>query len=122
MPATGTLGRDARRLLLLSWKQVAHPYLDPADLGGRRRGPACRDLGVAMVMVAGESCPRRALHTDRSRGGARGAGRLLRVDLKPEEERRRSLSREIFPVVKRFYEGWLDEDARQPFYRPSSRT
>jgi len=24
-------------------------------------------------------------------------------------------------VVKRFYDGWLDEGARQPFYRPSSR-
>jgi hypothetical protein len=46
----------------------------------------------------------------------------LRVDLKPEEERRRRLSREVFPMLQRFYEGWLDEEARRPFYRSSSRT
>ena len=25
------------------------------------------------------------------------------------------------PRMKAFYDGWLDEDARVPFYRPSSR-
>jgi hypothetical protein len=39
-----------------------------------------------------------------------------------EDEDRKRLSREIFPVVQRFYDGWLDENARTPFYRPSSRT
>jgi hypothetical protein len=27
----------------------------------------------------------------------------------------------VFPHVKRFYDGWLDESKRDPFYRPSSR-
>jgi len=45
----------------------------------------------------------------------------LHVPLTPEEESRRRLSREVFPVVQRFYDGWLDESARVPFYRPSSR-
>jgi formylmethanofuran dehydrogenase subunit C len=44
----------------------------------------------------------------------------LRAPLTPEEEDRRRLSRVVFPVVKAFYDGWLDEDARVPFYRPSS--
>jgi len=38
-----------------------------------------------------------------------------------DDEDRKRLSREVFPVVKRFYDGWLDEGARVPFYRPSSR-
>jgi len=79
--------------------------------------------GVAMVMVAGEVVLRDGRFTRIDREAAlEELAASLRVDLKPEEERRRRLSREVFPVVKRFYEGWLDEDARQPFYRPSSRT
>jgi len=45
----------------------------------------------------------------------------LRVPWQPEEERRRRLSREVFPYVEGFYAGWLDEKARDPFYRSSSR-
>jgi 5-methylthioadenosine/S-adenosylhomocysteine deaminase len=45
----------------------------------------------------------------------------LRAPLTPEEEGRRRLARAVFPVVQRFYDGWLDEGARAPFYRPSSR-
>jgi 5-methylthioadenosine/S-adenosylhomocysteine deaminase len=56
--------------------------------------------------------------------GPRGFEELagsLRAPLTPEEEGRQRLSRAVFPVVKAFYGGWLDEDARVPFYRPSSR-
>ena len=45
----------------------------------------------------------------------------LGAPLTEEEEARRRLSRDVFPVVKSFYDGWLDEHARVPFYRPSSR-
>ena len=34
---------------------------------------------------------------------------------------RRELSPAVFPYVRRFYEGWLDESGRDPFYRPNSR-
>ena len=40
---------------------------------------------------------------------------------RPDEQRRRELSRAVFPHVKHFYDGWLDESARRPFYAPSSR-
>ena len=45
----------------------------------------------------------------------------LRAPLSPEEERRRRLAREIFPHVRRFYDGWLDAAPRDPFYAPSAR-
>ena len=38
-----------------------------------------------------------------------------------EEAQRRQLARDVFPHVQRFYDGWLDEQAREPFYRPSAR-
>src|SRR5213594_252880 len=119
----GTLepGRAAD-LLLLSWKQVAHPYLDPLTSVVDAVVQRAKTSGVALVMVAGEVVLRDGRFTRIDRAAAlEELAASLRVDLKPEEERRRHLSREVFPMVKRFYDGWLDEGARQPFYRPSSR-
>ena len=119
----GTLepGRAAD-LVLLSWRQIAHPYLDPQTAVVDAIVQRAKTAGVAMVMVAGEVVVRDGHFTRIDREAAlEELAASLRVDLKPEEERRRRLSREVFPVVKRFYDGWLDEGARQPFYRPSSR-
>jgi cytosine/adenosine deaminase-related metal-dependent hydrolase len=47
---------------------------------------------------------------------------LLSRPRTPDEEKRRWLSKAVFPHVKAFYEGYLDgEPAREPFYAPSSR-
>jgi cytosine/adenosine deaminase-related metal-dependent hydrolase len=47
---------------------------------------------------------------------------LLSRPRTPEEEKRRWLSKAVFPHVKRFYDGYLDAmPERQPFYAPSSR-
>src|SRR3989454_567611 len=119
----GTLepGRAAD-LVLLSWRQIAHPYLDPQTAVDDAVVQRAKTAGVAMVMVAGEVVLRDGRFTRVDREAAlEELAASLRVPLKPEEERRRRLSREVFPVVKRFYDGWLDENARQPFYRPSSR-
>jgi hypothetical protein len=45
----------------------------------------------------------------------------LRVPLRPDEERRHALATALFPHVRRFYDGWLDERARDPYYRQNSR-
>jgi len=45
----------------------------------------------------------------------------LRHPLSLEEAQRRQLARNVFPHVQRFYNGWLDEQAREPFYRMSTR-
>jgi hypothetical protein len=45
----------------------------------------------------------------------------LRVPLRPDEERRRTIAAALFPHVRRFYDGWLDERARDPYYRQNSR-
>ena len=125
-PYAGHIGTlepgGAADLLLLSWKQVAYPYLDPLTSVVDAVVQRAKTSGVAMVMVAGEVVLRDGRFTRIDREAAlEELAASLRVDLKPEEERRRRLSREVFPMVQRFYEGWLDEEARQPFYRPSSR-
>jgi 5-methylthioadenosine/S-adenosylhomocysteine deaminase len=39
-----------------------------------------------------------------------------------EEEKRRALSKAVFPHVRNFYNNYLDGEApRQPFYAPSAR-
>ena len=46
----------------------------------------------------------------------------LHVPRSPDDERRQQLARDIFPHVQHFYDGWLDELATEPFYRPSARS
>jgi hypothetical protein len=45
----------------------------------------------------------------------------LRRPLSADEEQRRELSRDVFPHVRRFYDGWLDGPRPEPFYAPSAR-
>jgi hypothetical protein len=119
----GTLqpGRAAD-VVLLSWPQIAHPYLDPDTAVVDAVVHRAKTSGVALVMVAGEVVLRdgRFTRIDKHAVLAELAA-SLRAPLTPEEDVRRRLSREVFPVVKRFYDGWLDEGARVPYYRPSSR-
>jgi 5-methylthioadenosine/S-adenosylhomocysteine deaminase len=120
----GTLERGrAADVVLLSWPQIAHPYLDPDTAVVDAVVHRAKTSGVALVMVAGEVVLRDGRFTRIDKESAlRELAASLGAPLTPEEERRRRLSREVFPVVKRFYDGWLDESARVPFYRPSSRT
>jgi 5-methylthioadenosine/S-adenosylhomocysteine deaminase len=81
-----------------------------------------KSSGVALVMVAGEVILRDGRFTRIDKEAVlTELAASLRAPLTPEEASRRRLSREVFPVVQRFYEGWLDEATRVPFYRPSSR-
>jgi len=125
-PYAGRIGTlepgKAADLVLISWPHVAHPYLDPDTSVVDAVVHRAKSSGVALVMVAGEVVLRdgRFTRVDRDAALAELAA-SLRAPLTPEEEGRRRLGREVFPVVKRFYDGWLDESARVPFYRPSSR-
>ena len=125
-PYAGRIGTlepgKAADLVLLSWRQIAHPYLDPDTSVVDAVVYRAKAEGVALVMVAGEVVLRDGRFTRVDKTAAlEELAASLRAPLTPEEEARRELSRAVFPLVKRFYDGWLDEDARVPFYRPSSR-
>jgi cytosine/adenosine deaminase-related metal-dependent hydrolase len=119
----GTLERGkAADLVLISWRRIAHPYLDPDTTVVDAVVHRAKTDAVTLVMVAGEVVLRDGRFTRVDRAAAtEELAASLRAPLTPEEEARRELARATFPVVKRFYEGWLDEGARVPFYRPSSR-
>ena len=75
-----------------------------------------------LVLVAGEPVLRdgRCTRVNKAEVLAELAA-SLRLPLRPEEERRQHLARDVFPYVRHFYDGWLDASAREPFYRPSAR-
>src|SRR5919109_141622 len=109
-------------LVVMNWRQIAHPYLEqgtPVVDAVVHRG---KTSGVETVLVAGEPVLREGQFTRLNKADVIEAlAASLRAPLQLEEERRRRLSREVFPYVKGFYAGWLDEKGRDPFYRPSSR-
>jgi hypothetical protein len=125
-PYAGHIGTlepgKAADLVLLSWRQIAHPYLE-SDTGiVDAIVHRAKTAGVTLVMVAGEVVLRDGRFTRVDREAILDElARSLRVPLTPDEVARRELSRAVFPVVQRFYDGWLEESARDPFYRASSR-
>jgi cytosine/adenosine deaminase-related metal-dependent hydrolase len=125
-PYAGRIGTlepgKAADLVLLSWPRIAHPYLDPDTSVVDAVVHRAKSSAVTLVMVAGEVVLRdgRFTRVDKDAVLAELAA-SLQVPLTPDEESRRRLAQQVFPLVKQFYAGWLDESARVPFYRPSSR-
>jgi 5-methylthioadenosine/S-adenosylhomocysteine deaminase len=121
--AIGTLERGkAADLVLMRWPQIAHPYLDQDAPVIDAVVHRAKTSGVETVLVGGEPVLRDGQFTRVNKADALEAlAAALRAPLQPEEEHRRRLARDVFPLVKGFYDGWLDERTRDPFYRPSAR-
>jgi cytosine/adenosine deaminase-related metal-dependent hydrolase len=121
--AIGTLSPGSfADLSLISWKSVSHPYLDPLIPVVDAVLLRAKTQGVETVMIGGEVVMRDGSFTrlDREAALAELAAQLA-MSLKPEEERRRELSREILPHVRDFYADYLTGEVREPFYAQSSR-
>ncbi|RPG48585.1 MAG: hypothetical protein CBC34_000080 [Hyphomicrobiaceae bacterium TMED74] len=121
----GKIGRLEERLgadlVLIDWDKLAHPYLDPdypvLDAVIQR----AKTDGVDMVMCAGE-----LIYADSvfSKMDHKAALEQLRMDLTraltEEEVERKGLAKQLLPHLQKFYDGYFDPEALQPFYRPSS--
>ncbi len=119
----GTLepGRAAD-LVVMRWRSVADPYLEPGTPVVDALVHRGRASGVETVLVAGEPVLRDGRPTRVDKAAVlEELAASLRAPLRPEEEQRRRLAREVFPHVERFYAAWLDEGSREPFYRQNSR-
>ncbi|MEO1744825.1 MAG: hypothetical protein AAFR99_23880 [Cyanobacteria bacterium J06629_9] len=46
---------------------------------------------------------------------------LMQAPLTPEELRRRELAKEVFPYVKKVYDGWFDPKSYESFSLPNCR-
>ena len=78
---------------------------------GRQDGDCRRRTDSARRLFHARRQGRHARRTRRVDGGRRGPGRL----------RRTALSRNVLPYVKRFYDGYLDAETRDPFYAFNAR-
>jgi cytosine/adenosine deaminase-related metal-dependent hydrolase len=112
----------AADLVVMNWRHVAYPYLDPDASVVDALVHRGRASGVETVLVAGEPVLRDGRFTRVDKAAAlEELAASLRTPPQPVEERRRRLARAVFPYVKNFYEGWLDIRAGDPFYAYNSR-
>jgi cytosine/adenosine deaminase-related metal-dependent hydrolase len=112
----------AADLVLMNWSHIAYPYLEqgtPVVDAVVHRG---KMSGVETVLVGGEPVLRDGEFTRVNKADVlQELADSLQVPLSQDETHRQRLSPELFPHVKRFYDGWLEAQARTPFYQPSSR-
>jgi 5-methylthioadenosine/S-adenosylhomocysteine deaminase len=112
----------AADLVLVNWQQIAYPYLDETVPVVDAVVHRAKTSGVETVLVAGEPVLRNGQFTRVNKAEMLQAlADTIRMPLQDAERSRRELSPAVFPYVRHFYEGWLDESSRDPFYRPSSR-
>ena len=112
----------AADLVLMPWRSIAYPYLDPDTSVIDAVVHRGRASAVHTVMVGGEIALKDGRLTRVDKNAILDElATSLRAPLRPHELRRRELSRAVFPHVKHFYDGWLDESTRRPFYACSSR-
>ncbi len=125
-PFAGELGvlavGAAADLALLPWRHIAHPYLEAGTPVLDAVVHRARAASIDTVVVAGEVVLRdgRVTRVDKSAVLDELAA-SLREPLTAEETHRRRVARAVFPHVRRFYDGWLDPESLDPFYRQSSR-
>ena len=112
----------AADLAVFDWNAVVYPYqnsdIPPVDvLVQRAKSGSVRD-----VMVAGEIVYRdgRFTRIDKDEVLAEISAHFARA-LTPAEQSRRQLAQDVFPHVRRFYDGYLDGLGDDPFYRSSGR-
>jgi cytosine/adenosine deaminase-related metal-dependent hydrolase len=113
----------AADLVIVNWKDTVYPYLDEQTPIVEAVVQRLRKERVETVLVAGEPILRDGKFTrlDKEAVLAELAA-SLRVPLTDRERRRRELMRQVLPVVKDFYAGYLDQQVRVPFYEMSARS
>jgi cytosine/adenosine deaminase-related metal-dependent hydrolase len=111
----------AADIVVIRLADMTRPYLDPDVPVVDALVHRGRAADVETVLVDGEVVLRDGRFTRVDRDEILTAlGRSLRQPLRPHEEKRRELSRQIFPYVRHFYDDWQPADGA-PFYRVNQR-
>lgn len=108
-------------IVVMSLRNIAEPYLDaevPIVDAVVHRG---RSADVETVLIAGEVVMRDRHFTRVNKAEVlRELATSLKAPLRPDEVKRRELTRQLFPYVRRFYDGWIPPEG-EPFYRQNQR-
>jgi cytosine/adenosine deaminase-related metal-dependent hydrolase len=112
----------AADMVLLRWRHVAYPHLDPETPVIDALVHRARAGYVDTVVIAGEVVVKegRITRVDKAAALEELAG-SLRLPLRPDEEHRRRFARQLLPEVRRFYDGWLEGCTDEPYYHLNSR-
>jgi 5-methylthioadenosine/S-adenosylhomocysteine deaminase len=113
-------------MVLMNWKTATWPYQDDDVPMLDALMMRAKTSAVDAVMIGGEVVYRDGRFTRIDRDAVlEEIAQTLSAPRSEEENARRALGRAVFPHVKAFYDGYLQgeqEQPRQPFYAPSSRT
>lgn len=109
-------------LVIMDWKAMTHPYQDAAlpviDVLVQR----AKTDAVHTVMIGGEVVYACGQFTRLDRAAVLDEiAERLRRPLSDAEHQRQHLARAVFPHVKAFYDGWLDDEKGAPHTRYNSR-
>jgi len=112
----------AADMVLIDWRQVAYPYLDPETKVLDAVMQRAKGTGVRTVVCDGEVIYADGKFTKVDRDAALTALHDdLQKALADDEVERRALSKALLPHVRAFYANYMDPARHEPFYRPSSR-
>lgn len=112
----------AADLVLMDWRQISYPYLDPETSIVDAVLYRAKTSGVDTVIVAGETIYKEGHFTCINKADAIAQlARSLEIPLSAAEVDRAATARKVFTHVKRFYDDYLAGVEFDPFYRPSSR-
>jgi 5-methylthioadenosine/S-adenosylhomocysteine deaminase len=112
----------AADMVLIDWKQISEPYLDPETPTLNAVIHRAKTRGVRTVIVGGEIVYQDGKFTRVDRDNAlREFSDILKRPLTDDEKNRRRLATAVLPHVASFYDGYLDPGAHEPYYRQNSR-
>lgn len=125
-PFAGRIGRlepgMAADLVMFDWPAVTFPYQDEGLGFVEVLVQRAKAKAVHSVMIAGEFVYRERRFTKLDRDAVLvGLAEALAKPKTPAEQDRIALSQALLPHVRRFYDGYLDGQGDEPFYRPSGR-
>jgi hypothetical protein len=104
----------------MDWHHLAYPYLDDTIHPLEAVIQRSRTHGIDLVMVNGQVILQGGQFTRVNKQALlEELADSLRAPLTPGELRRRELAREVFPYVKKVYDGWFDPQTCDSFYRPN---
>ena len=113
----------AADLVVMNWEHLAYPYLDDTIPVLEAIIHRSRTHGIDAVMVAGEVILEDGRFTRVDKDALLDElSEMLKAPLTPDELRRRELAKEVFPYVKKVYDGWFRPEAYNSFYCTSCQT
>jgi len=115
------VGRAAD-MVLIGWRDVSFPYLDPEMKLLDAVIQRARASAVRATICAGEVIYENGRFTRLDRDAALAALHDdLQRALSDDEVERRGLAKALLPHVRKFYAGYIDPARHEPFYRQASR-